>query len=109
VFQSYLISDVIERNVFNCTGTCFQHGTKCPACKEEIGSETDAGVSNAATVNAVGACVLQSAEVAMFFLCFILLIGWQLSIWICCKPFFSLLYNCQLLCYFQTKVITLCL
>jgi hypothetical protein len=27
------------------------------------------------------------------------LIGWQLSIWNCCKPFFSLLYNCQLLCF----------
>jgi len=26
-------------------------------------------------------------------------IGWQLSIWNCCKPFFSLLCNCQLLCF----------
>jgi len=34
-----------------------------------------------------------------FFLSFNLLIGWQLSIWNCCKPFFSLLYNCQLLCF----------
>jgi hypothetical protein len=32
------------------------------------------------------------------FLSFIFLIGWQLSIWNCCKPFLSLLYNCQLLC-----------
>jgi hypothetical protein len=31
-----------------------------------------------------------------FFLSLNLLIRWQLSIWICCKPFFSLLYNCQL-------------
>jgi hypothetical protein len=31
-----------------------------------------------------------------FFLPFNLLIGWQLSIWNCCKPFFTLLYNCQL-------------
>ena len=34
-----------------------------------------------------------------FFLSFSLLIGWQLSIWNCCKPFLSLLYNCQLLCF----------
>jgi hypothetical protein len=34
----------------------------------------------------------------IFFLSLSLLIGWQLSIWNCCKPFFSLLtYNCQLL------------
>jgi hypothetical protein len=30
---------------------------------------------------------------------FSLLIGWQLSNWICCKPFYALLYNCQLLCF----------
>jgi len=29
------------------------------------------------------------------------LIRWQLSIWICRKPFFSLLYNCQLLCFWR--------
>jgi hypothetical protein len=29
------------------------------------------------------------------------LIGWQLSIWICCNPSFSLLYNCQLLCIWR--------
>jgi hypothetical protein len=29
------------------------------------------------------------------------LIGWQLSIWNCRKPFSSLLYNCQLLCFWQ--------
>jgi hypothetical protein len=33
------------------------------------------------------------------FLTFNLLISWQLSIWNCCHPFFSLLYNCQLLCF----------
>jgi hypothetical protein len=27
------------------------------------------------------------------------LVGWQLSMWICCKLFFLLLYNCQLLCF----------
>ena len=32
---------------------------------------------------------------------FNLLIGWQLYIWICCKPFFSLLYNCQLLYFWR--------
>jgi len=37
--------------------------------------------------------------VSIFFLSFILLIGWQFSIWNCCRPFFSLLYNCQLLCF----------
>ena len=36
-----------------------------------------------------------------FFLSLNLLIGWQLSIWNCCKPFFSLLYNCQLLCFWR--------
>ena len=36
-----------------------------------------------------------------FFLPFSLLIGWQLSIWNCCKPFLSLLYNCQLLCFWR--------
>ena len=36
---------------------------------------------------------------SFFFLTFNLLIGWQLSIWNCCHPFFSLLYNCQLLCF----------
>jgi hypothetical protein len=29
------------------------------------------------------------------------LIGRQLSIWNCCKLFFSLLYNCQLLCFWR--------
>jgi hypothetical protein len=31
----------------------------------------------------------------------VFLFGWQLSIWNCCKPFFSLLYNCQLLCFWR--------
>jgi len=35
-------------------------------------------------------------DYTIFFLSFSLLIGWQLSIWNCCKPFFSLLYNCHL-------------
>jgi hypothetical protein len=37
----------------------------------------------------------------VFFLPFNLLIGWQLSIWNCCKPFFPLLCNCQLLCFWR--------
>jgi hypothetical protein len=36
-----------------------------------------------------------------FFLSHNLLIGWHLSIWNCCKPFFSLLYNCQFLCFWR--------
>jgi hypothetical protein len=36
-----------------------------------------------------------------YFLSFNLLIGWQRSIWNCCKPIFSLLYNCQLLCFWR--------
>jgi hypothetical protein len=36
-----------------------------------------------------------------FFLSFSLLIGWQISFWNCCKPFFSLLYNCQLLWFWR--------
>lgn len=66
MFQSYLIPDITVRNIFNCNSTsCFHRHAKRPACKEEIGSETDAGVSAATTVNAVGTCVLQSAEVGM--------------------------------------------
>jgi hypothetical protein len=37
----------------------------------------------------------------MHFLSFSLSIGWRLSIWKCCKLFFSLLYNCQLLCFWR--------
>ena len=37
----------------------------------------------------------------IFFLSFSLVTGWQLSIWNCCKPFLSLLYNCQLLCFWR--------
>jgi hypothetical protein len=37
----------------------------------------------------------------IFFLSFDLLIGWQLSICNCYKPLFSLLYNCQLLCFWR--------
>ena len=33
------------------------------------------------------------------------LIGWQLSIWICCKPLFSLVYNCQFLCFWRLAFI----
>ena len=37
----------------------------------------------------------------IFFSFLSLLIGWQLSIWKCCKPFFSLLYYRQLLCFWR--------
>jgi hypothetical protein len=37
----------------------------------------------------------------IFFLSFDLLIGGQLSICNCCKPFFAQLYNCQLLCFWR--------
>jgi hypothetical protein len=40
-------------------------------------------------------------QTVKLFLSFSLLIGWQLSIWNCWKPFFSLLYNCQLLCFWR--------
>jgi hypothetical protein len=40
------------------------------------------------------------------FLSFSLLIGWQISIWICCKSSFSLLYNCQLLCIWRLALRT---
>jgi len=36
-----------------------------------------------------------------FFLSLSLLTGWQVSICNCCKPFFSLPYNCQLLCFWR--------
>ena len=45
-------------------------------------------------------------HICIFFLSFNLLIGLQLSIWNCCKPFFSLLYNCQLLCFLQLALST---
>ena len=41
---------------------------------------------------------------AFFFLTLSLLIVWQLSIWICCKPFFPLLYNCYLLCFWRLSL-----
>jgi hypothetical protein len=41
-----------------------------------------------------------------FFLSFNILIGWQLAIWNCCKPFFSLLYNCQLLRFWRLALST---
>ena len=39
--------------------------------------------------------------VFFFFLSLNPLIGWQLSIWIGCRPFSSLLYNYQLLCFWR--------
>ena len=36
-----------------------------------------------------------------FLLSFSFLIGWQLSFWNCCKPFFALLYNSQLVCFWR--------
>ena len=47
---------------------------------------------------------LFSSIVIFFFLSLNLLIGLQLSIWNCCKPFFSLLYNCQLLCFWRVAL-----
>ena len=41
-----------------------------------------------------------------FFLSFSLLNSCQLSIRNFCKPFFSLLYNCQLLCFWRLNLIT---
>jgi hypothetical protein len=41
-----------------------------------------------------------------FLLSLILLIGWQLSIWNCCKPLFSLLYNFQLPCCWRLALST---
>ena len=40
-------------------------------------------------------------SVLFFFLSLNLLIGWQLSIWICCRPFSSLLDNYQFLCFWR--------
>jgi hypothetical protein len=40
-------------------------------------------------------------KVIFFFLSFTVSIGWQLSNCNCCKPFCSLLYNCQLLCFWR--------
>ena len=41
------------------------------------------------------------SSLLFFFLPLNLLICWQLSIWICCRPFSSLLYNYQLLCFWR--------
>ena len=43
-------------------------------------------------------------QVCFFFLSLNILIGWQLYICNCCKPFFPLLYNCQLLCSWRLAV-----
>jgi hypothetical protein len=50
--------------------------------------------------------LLRVWDIYLLFLSFNLLIGWQLSIWNCCKPFFSLLYNCQLLCFWRLALST---
>ena len=42
---------------------------------------------------------------ADFIFFFNLLIGWHLSIWISCKLFFSMLYNCPLLCSWRLALI----
>jgi hypothetical protein len=42
-----------------------------------------------------------------FFLSFNLLVGWQLSIWNCSKPFFSLLCNCHTLIHLHTYALIL--
>jgi hypothetical protein len=61
------------------------------------GSATMSGLSDRIT-----SAIRQSRTLVIsFFLSFNLLIAWQLSIWNCCKPFFSLLYNCQLLCFWR--------
>ena len=39
--------------------------------------------------------------ISVFFLSINILIGYQLSIWICRKPSFWLVYNCQLLCFWR--------
>jgi hypothetical protein len=43
-------------------------------------------------------------QVCFFFLSLNISIGWQLYICNCCKPFFPLLYNCQLLCFWRLAV-----
>ena len=45
--------------------------------------------------------ILQQVIFFFFFLSFNLLIGWQLSMWNCCKPFYQLLYNSQLLGFWR--------
>jgi hypothetical protein len=52
-------------------------------------------------------CVSNYSRNVFFFLLFSVLIGWQISIWKCCKPLFSLLYNCQLL-YFWWMAFEYC-
>jgi hypothetical protein len=47
-----------------------------------------------------------SRAIIFFFLSFNLLIGWQLSVCNCCKPLSSLLYNCQLLCFWRIALYT---
>ena len=45
-------------------------------------------------------------DVRFHFISLNLSIGWQLSIWNCCKPFFPLLYDCQLLCFWRLALST---
>ena len=64
----------------------------------------EARTGNLLNTNRWCCCLGQpSPPILLFFflLSFSVLIGWQLSIWNCCKPFFSLLYNCQLLCFWR--------
>jgi hypothetical protein len=51
-------------------------------------------------------CELNVLSEGIFFLSSSLFIGWRLSICICCKPFCSLLYNCQLLCFWRLALST---
>ena len=54
--------------------------------------------TTAVTIFILGERVLRNYKV-FFFLSLNVLIGWQLSICICCRPFSSLLDNYQLLCF----------
>ena len=53
------------------------------------------------TINSESYCASSRRFGFFFFSSLSLLIGWQLSIWICCSPFSSSLYISQLFCFWR--------
>ena len=69
----------------------FENLTSLPFCSTFIQTVTKHNLQ------CIDTCIIQ----CLLLLILQSLIGWQFSIWNCCKPFFSLLYNYQLLCFWR--------
>ena len=92
IFSKYILSDFAQRTAFDVRSYSLQ--IYC-----FITHYSTAHTTQSQTIFV--RIMLSSHQIIFFFLSLNLLIGWQLSIWICCKPFFSLLYSCQLLCFWR--------